>query len=539
MSAILSAAKLQGMHRAVRRNFTRYLSTAPNQPYFTPRNTLVATSPFPSLFIRADGTSANGVFAESQLVYLEPDEDDVAALDDALAKANMGVVAHFYMDVELQGILSSLKSPHVSVADSLAMGDAAVGMVNAGATSIACLGVDFMSESVRATMDALGASSVPLYRMRPDHIGCSLAESAEGAAYSAWLSQAEQDENALHVVYINTSLKTKAEAQARVPTITCTSSNVVQTILQASAQVPDVTVYYGPDTYMGENLRTLFQHAATLSDEEIKSTLHPGHDQASIRRLLERLHVFQQGNCVVHHMFGSDVVQTLKDSYSETAFFTAHLEVPGEMFQLALPAAAEGRGVVGSTSNILNFIVAKTKTALASADSQKKLQFVLGTEAGMVTPIVRAVQSLLRNAGEAGRSVEVEIVFPVAAEAVAVTGESADSGLAVVPGVQGGEGCSTAGGCATCPFMKMNTLETLMDVAAVAHDPVNNAEMLKGLLPPKRHLSIAGEAGRDMSELGSVPIHHMRHLMHNGSLSDDLVADIESRGRSYLLKRAV
>jgi hypothetical protein len=28
----------------------------------------------------------------------------------------------------------------------------------------------------------------------------------------------------------------------------------------------------------------------------------------------------------------------------------------------------------------------------------------------------------------------------------------------------GGEGCSAVGGCATCPFMKMNNLHTLHDV---------------------------------------------------------------------------
>lgn len=39
------------------------------------------------------------------------------------------------------------------------------------------------------------------------------------------------------VVYINTSLKTKALAHQQVPTITCTSSNVVQTVLTAFAQV--------------------------------------------------------------------------------------------------------------------------------------------------------------------------------------------------------------------------------------------------------------------------------------------------------------
>ncbi len=52
----------------------------------------------------------------------------------------MGVVAHYYMDPELQGVLSSSKWPHVAVADSLSMGDAAVRMARDGATSIACLG---------------------------------------------------------------------------------------------------------------------------------------------------------------------------------------------------------------------------------------------------------------------------------------------------------------------------------------------------------------------------------------------------------------
>ena len=31
-------------------------------------------------------------------------------------------------------------------------------------------------------------------------------------------------------------------------------------------------------------------------------------------------------------------------------------------------------------------------------------------------------------------------------------------GLSVVPGPASGEGCSTEGGCASCPYMKMNNL---------------------------------------------------------------------------------
>ncbi len=71
--------------------------------------------------------------------------------------------------------------------------------------------------------------------MASDDIGCSLAEAAETGLYSDYLSQAAATgKPAMHVVYINTSLKTKAEAHAVVPTITCTSSNVVQTVLQVS-----------------------------------------------------------------------------------------------------------------------------------------------------------------------------------------------------------------------------------------------------------------------------------------------------------------
>ena len=76
-----------------------------------------------------------------------------------------------------------------------------------------------------------------VYRMDPAAIGCSLAEAAESDAYLDYLKHAMTVPKSLHVVYINTSLRTKAHAHDMVPTITCTSSNVVQTILQAFAQV--------------------------------------------------------------------------------------------------------------------------------------------------------------------------------------------------------------------------------------------------------------------------------------------------------------
>lgn len=76
-----------------------------------------------------------------------------------------------------------------------------------------------------------------VFRMSSDAIGCSLAEAAESPSYLSYLEQAGRTPRSLHVVYINTSLRTKATAHSLVPTITCTSSNVVQTVLQAFAQV--------------------------------------------------------------------------------------------------------------------------------------------------------------------------------------------------------------------------------------------------------------------------------------------------------------
>lgn len=50
--------------------------------------------------------------------------------------------------------------------------------------------------------------------MSESEIGCSLAEAAERKAYEAWLRKASATANSMHVVYINTSLVTKALSHA-------------------------------------------------------------------------------------------------------------------------------------------------------------------------------------------------------------------------------------------------------------------------------------------------------------------------------------
>lgn len=147
----------------------------------------------------------------------------------------------------------------------------------------------------------------------------------------------------------------------------------------------------------------------------------------------------------------------LNEMYCD-AFLTAHFEVPGEMFSLAMEAKRRGMGVVGSTQNILDFIQERVQEAL-DRNIDDHLQFVLGTESGMVTSIVSSVRKLLGSVKSNDRAkVSVEIVFPVSSESISKTPTSSSgdfSNLSVIPGVASGEGCSLHGGCASCPYMKV------------------------------------------------------------------------------------
>lgn len=481
--------------------------------------------PFPSLVIRAGGYEARGAFAEAQAMFLEPDPQVVRSLREKLDAVSAGVVAHFYMDAELQGVLAALESPRVHIADSLMMAERAVKMAEGGAKVIFVLGVDFMSENVRAALDSSGYPHVPVYRVAEREIGCSLAEAAESTAYAAYIDKAARTPRSLHVIYVNTSLRVKGEAQKRLPTITCTSSNVLSIVLEAFATVPDLHVWFGPDTYMGHNLSTMLRAYAELPDDAI-ARLHPAHTRASILSAAQRFHWFEQGACVVHHMFGHEVTARVRRDYAD-AFVTAHLEVPGEMFALGFEAQRAGRGVVGSTSNILDFILATVKRAgtagpssQAAGGSPATLKFVLGTESGMATSVARAVRETLEQiVGDGGPALTVEIVFPVASEAIAQTGESE---LPIMPGVASGEGCSTAGGCASCVYMKMSSLDGLEDALdrlvanARSSTPIAEAQLMARYAP--KRLTDSGVA-----VLGGETIGAMRELQRTRKLPPALV----------------
>lgn len=489
--------------------------------------------PFPSLIVDADGIQAKGSYAEAQARFLSPNDVKVEELGNLLEEKKIGVVAHFYMDPEVQGVLTAAQKlwPHIHISDSLVMADSAVKMAKAGCKFITVLGVDFMSENVRAILDQAGFTEVGVYRMSNERIGCSLADAAASPAYMDYLSEAAASVSSpsLHVVYINTSLETKAYSHEVVPTITCTSSNVVPTILQAFAQVPDLNIWYGPDTYMGANIMELFQQMTIMSDEEI-ADIHPEHNRNSIESLLSRLHYFQDGTCIVHHLFGHEVVEKINEMYCD-AFLTAHFEVPGEMFSLAMEAKRRGMGVVGSTQNILDFIKQRLQEAL-DRNIDDHLQFVLGTESGMVTSIVTAVRNLLGSRKSSVRAkVSVEIIFPVSSESVTKTpnlplGEASEFlNIPVIPGVTSGEGCSIHGGCASCPYMKMNSLSSLLKVC---HSLPHDKDSLSAYEAAR--FSLETPKGKLIADVGCEPILHMRDFQATKRLPEKLINQILHNG---------
>lgn len=72
---------------------------------------------FPSLLITADALEPQGAYAEAQARFLQPQPEQVERLAGLLAEKRIGVVAHFYMDPEVQGVLSTVAEqwPHVAI----------------------------------------------------------------------------------------------------------------------------------------------------------------------------------------------------------------------------------------------------------------------------------------------------------------------------------------------------------------------------------------------------------------------------------------
>jgi quinolinate synthase len=153
----------------------------------------------------------------------------------------------------------------------------------------------------------------------------------------------------------------------------------------------------------------------------------------------------------------------------------------------------------------------------------------------MITSIVRKVQAMLAAAGR--DDVEVEVVFPVAPQSISTPRQavapgaaplSLPGGLSIVPGPAGGEGCSLEGGCAACPYMRMNTLDALLGVCGRVGAPGGEAAL--AAFKPRAYAERVG--GKTVAAAGCVPILHMRHFSQKKVLGDVLVDDIRGRHAS-------
>ena len=160
----------------------------------------------------------------------------VDELVNTLRAKKIGIVAHFYMDAQVQGVAAwrREKYEHVFISDSLVMADAAVKMVEAGCEPIA---VWAWTSCPRTSRDPgrRGARRTRRCTAWPPRTSGARWRRRRSRSRTTRTStrRIADGEPAAHVIYINTALDTKANANAIVPTVTCTSVNVVQTVLAA------------------------------------------------------------------------------------------------------------------------------------------------------------------------------------------------------------------------------------------------------------------------------------------------------------------
>lgn len=96
----------------------------------------------------------------------------------------------------------------------------------------------------------------------------------------------------------------------------------------------------------------------------------------------------------------------------------------------------------------------------------------------------------------------------------------------MIPGPISGEGCSMEGGCANCPYMKMNTITALNYII----DNIDNKELLRPYEPKLNYdVNEGGNESFSIVDEGTEPIFHMLHFQKTGFLSNELIEKIKKR----------
>ena len=159
-----------------------------------------------------------------------PTRDLLAEIDELRITRRAAILAHNYQRPEIQDLADV-------VADSLQMARRATEL---DAPILVICGVHFMAETA--------AIANPDKRILiPDRTaGCSLAATIQAADVRAWRA-AHPD--GVVVAYVNTAADVKAEAD-----YCCTSGNAVAVI---RALPPDVPIFFLPDVFLGNYLRTV------------------------------------------------------------------------------------------------------------------------------------------------------------------------------------------------------------------------------------------------------------------------------------------
>ncbi len=261
---------------------------------------------------------------------LAPEEiESIGAEVKALAAERDAVIlAHNYQVPEVQDIADF-------VGDSLGLSRQAAA---ADASVIAFCGVHFMAE----TASVLSPEKTVLI---PDlDAGCSLADSITAPELRNW--KARHSEDAVVVMYVNTSAEVKAETD-----YCCTSSNavkVVEHILREHG--PETEILFGPDMWLGSYVER-----------------ETGH----------RMHVWP-GECHVHAGIRPDDITAQRAAHPD-AEFLVHPECGcvTQVMEYVAAGEIEPEGVhMLSTGGMIDHLKAHPEG-----------EFIVATENGMLHPL--------------------------------------------------------------------------------------------------------------------------------------------------------
>jgi quinolinate synthase len=236
----------------------------------------------------------------------------------------------------------------------------------------------------------------------------------------------------------------------------------------------------------------------------------------------------EQGNCIVHHMFGAEVVERVKSRARRSPTSPPTSRSPARCSRSpSRPSKREpGRGGqhLGHPPDTSPGRFEGSARPRPGA-GHLHLSVVLGTESGMITSD-RAARSSgacvaqQRPARRPSRSCSRSRPRALCLQ----TGDARTRGWS--PGVAGGEGCSHRRRLRDLPLHE-DELARRVDDGPGAHADASGADG-----PRSSHLSRGDRGVRRVAQLGELPIRHMRDFQRTGHLPPALVADMRSRAAS-------